>query len=39
MMMLAQAHAAQVHKANLLDEIPDGISSSRFPLYRTGWKY
>jgi hypothetical protein len=38
MMMSAQAHAAQVHEANLPDEIPDRISSHRFPLYRTGWK-
>jgi hypothetical protein len=37
--MLTQAHAAQVHEANLSDEIPDGISSDGFPLYRTGWEY
>lgn len=34
-MMVAQARAAQVRLANLVDEIPDEISILLIPLYRS----
>src|SRR6516164_8603646 len=36
MMMPTQAHAAQVRRANLTDEIPDAISFGGIRLYRSG---
>jgi hypothetical protein len=35
MMMLAQAHGAQVRRANFTDEIADAISFLLIPLYRS----
>jgi hypothetical protein len=34
--MIREGGATQVHETNLLDEIPDGISSRTLVLYRTG---